>query len=77
MPVVMSPLSFAENDPPPVAPEPPQDGECCGSGCDPCVYDLYYEARERHRVAMREWERRQAGAAPIAAPIATARDSEK
>ena len=69
---------IADDDSPPVAPEAPQDGECCGSGCDPCVYDLYYEARERHRVAMREWEQRQAGrASACAAVIATARDSEK
>lgn len=75
----MSHLPAAQDDPPPVAPEPPQEGECCGSGCDPCVYDLYYEAREQHRVAMREWERRQAQRAAGGTPvqIATARDSEK
>jgi hypothetical protein len=75
----MSPLPTADDDPPPVAPEPPQEGECCGSGCDPCVYDLYYEAREHHRVAMREWQQRRAAAGPAASiePIATARDSEK
>lgn len=33
----------------PPKPEPPAPNECCESGCDPCVYDLYYEA-------LREWE---------------------
>lgn len=72
------PTTPIEDDPPPVAPQPPQDGECCGSGCDPCVYDLYYEARDRHRIAMREWEERQARRAAVtAAAIETARGSEK
>ena len=35
----------------PPRPEPPAPGECCGSGCDPCIYDLYERALER-------WERR-------------------
>jgi cytochrome-b5 reductase len=33
----------------PPRPEEPAPGECCESGCDPCVLDLYYEA-------LREWE---------------------
>lgn len=37
--------------PPP--PRPPEAHECCGNGCDPCVYQLYDEALER-------WERRVA-----------------
>lgn len=24
-------------------PIPPADGECCESGCEPCVWDSYYE----------------------------------
>nr|WP_206483990.1 oxidoreductase-like domain-containing protein [Thalassotalea sp. G2M2-11] len=23
-------------------PQPPADGECCDSACDPCVWDHYY-----------------------------------
>lgn len=34
-------------------PIPPGDGECCESGCSPCVWDRYYEA-------LRTWEARQA-----------------
>ena len=32
--------------PPPVEPEP---GECCGRGCERCVYVYYEEALERWR----------------------------
>jgi cytochrome-b5 reductase len=24
-------------------PEPPADNECCDSGCEPCVWDVYRE----------------------------------
>lgn len=34
-------------------PIPPGDGECCESGCSPCVWDRYYEA-------LRAWEAQQA-----------------
>ena len=34
-------------------PIPPGDGECCESGCSPCVWDRYY-------AALRAWEARQA-----------------
>lgn len=30
-------------------PTPPGDNECCESGCDPCVWDLYYED-------LRDWQ---------------------
>lgn len=37
----------------PPRPEPPGPNECCESGCDPCVYDLYHDelARWRERCA--------------------------
>jgi oxidoreductase family protein len=47
-----------DDDPRPQPPEPPDDDACCGNGCEPCVYDLYDQARERYRVALREWEAR-------------------
>jgi len=47
------------NDPRPVAPLKPQAVECCESGCDPCVYDRYWDAMERYEQALAEWERRQ------------------
>lgn len=34
------------------APIPPAPNECCESGCDPCVWDIYYEA-------LRKWQEQQ------------------
>ena len=50
----------AEDDPEPQAPEPPEEGACCGSGCDPCVLDLYNEQRRRHLAELHAWRQRQA-----------------
>jgi hypothetical protein len=41
---------------PPVPPRVPEAGECCQSGCDPCVYDLYWDALSRYEKALGEWE---------------------
>ena len=48
-------------DPRPVPPEQPDDSECCRSGCDPCIFDLYQQALEEYRIKLKEWEARQAG----------------
>lgn len=45
------PPSLAAYDPPPAR---PSESDCCGSGCVPCVMDVYDEEYAR-------WERRQAG----------------
>lgn len=37
-------------------PLPPGDYECCESGCDRCVWDIYREA-------MQEWEAKRKAAA--------------
>ncbi|MBP0623478.1 oxidoreductase [Cupriavidus sp. LEh25] len=41
-------------------PERPGDNECCGSGCDPCIFDFYYQELDRYREELRAWEARQA-----------------
>lgn len=46
-------------DPRPVAPREPERWECCQSGCDPCVYDRYWDALSRYETALGEWEQRQ------------------
>ncbi|NLO78805.1 MAG: oxidoreductase [Xanthomonadaceae bacterium] len=33
-------------------PLPPDPSACCGSGCDPCILDVYYEE-------LAAWEERQ------------------
>ncbi|HXT05204.1 MAG TPA: oxidoreductase-like domain-containing protein [Casimicrobiaceae bacterium] len=46
------------DDPPPVAPIRPDNDECCGGGCNPCIFDLYEEARERYEEALAAWHER-------------------
>ncbi len=52
------------DDPPPCPPTEPEPGECCGNGCDPCVFDLYEEARQHYRQAMAAWRARHPGVEP-------------
>lgn len=47
----------ATRQPDAVLPRPPREpdlDECCGSGCDPCVFDLYEQRLERWRERCRE-----------------------
>lgn len=43
------------DDPKPIAPVEPEPWECCGNGCDPCVYDRYMLALTNYEVALRMW----------------------
>lgn len=47
-------------DPEPQPPEWPGDEACCGSGCDPCILDYYYQERDRYRAELQAWKARQA-----------------
>ena len=38
----------------PVRPVEPYDGECCGSGCRPCVYDIYEEKLSKYEEEIEE-----------------------
>lgn len=49
---------------PPVPPREPEPGECCGSGCDPCVFDRYAADMDRYRIALAAWEDLRMPAAP-------------
>lgn len=42
-------------DPRPQPPREPEPGECCQSGCEPCVYDRYWDALDRYERALGEW----------------------
>jgi hypothetical protein len=48
------------DDPRPTPPERPLPDDCCQSGCNPCVFDLYQEALERYEAALRAWQARHA-----------------
>jgi hypothetical protein len=49
-----------EHDPMPQAPEPPDINDCCGNGCDPCIFDTHDLAMDAYRQALRAWQARQA-----------------
>ncbi|MGB7480124.1 MAG: oxidoreductase-like domain-containing protein [Burkholderiaceae bacterium] len=49
---------------PPQAPVPPALEDCCGSGCNPCIFDVYEDALERYRQRLAAWQQRQAMARP-------------
>ncbi|CAD6541092.1 hypothetical protein LMG27952_03696 [Paraburkholderia hiiakae] len=48
-----------DDDPRPQPPECPNNDDCCHSGCDPCIFDLYDEEFGRYRVALAAWEARE------------------
>ena len=50
----------APADPAPLPPPVPEDGTCCGSGCDPCVWDWYQQERDRYLAELKDWQARQA-----------------
>lgn len=47
-------------DPRPLPPRRPGNDECCGSGCIPCIFDLYDEQMQRYEEALAAWEKRHA-----------------
>ena len=47
--------STPANDPRPVPPDEPQPGECCESGCDPCVWDFYNQELAHYRQELARW----------------------
>ena len=54
------------SDPMPEPPPPPDLDDCCGSGCNPCIFDLHDLAMERYRQALQEWRVRHPEAASAA-----------
>ena len=55
-------MSIPGDDPEPVKPEAPEPWQCCQSGCDPCVYDRYWEALTNYEKALAAWQARHPGA---------------
>ncbi|QDW66811.1 oxidoreductase-like domain-containing protein [Luteimonas granuli] len=56
-------LHTIDNDPRPAPPEPPLPGDCCDSGCDPCVNDTYTEELLDYRERLARWLERHPEAA--------------
>lgn len=48
------------SDPLPLPPVEPALEDCCGSGCTPCIFDLYHDAYDRYQSALDAWHARQA-----------------
>lgn len=55
-------------DPQPQAPDVPGDDMCCGSGCEPCVWDLYNAAVQEYRLQLAAWQLREAARQAPATP---------
>lgn len=57
----MNPLLAPDDDPRPIAPEPPLPSDCCNSGCPICVHDLYAEQLQHYREQLAAWMARHPG----------------
>lgn len=51
--------AIPDHDPMPLPPEAPDINDCCGNGCDPCIFDAHDLAMDAHRQALRAWQARQ------------------
>jgi hypothetical protein len=49
-------------DPKPRPPSPPAPEDCCRSGCNPCVFDLYEADLRQYERELAAWEARQGDA---------------
>ena len=56
------------DDPMPQPPEAPDINACCGSGCDPCIFDAHDLAMDSYRQALKAWQTRQAARLGATAP---------
>ena len=45
-------------DPPPTRPEKPLPSDCCESGCDRCVFEVYAEELEQYEAELARWRAR-------------------
>lgn len=59
---------MTDNDPRPLPPEQPLPGDCCDSGCDPCVFDNYAEELAYYRQQLAQWLERHPEAAAEVKP---------
>jgi hypothetical protein len=45
-------------DPPPIPPEKPLASDCCESGCDRCVFDIYADELAHYEAELAAWRER-------------------
>ena len=58
-----TPMTSPEPVPPPLPPKPPVEGECCGRGCEYCVWVYYDQALRRYETALARWREQYGGPA--------------
>lgn len=46
----------------PVPPIEPLPHQCCGNGCDPCIYDTYNAELRAYYLQKAQWDAQQAAA---------------
>lgn len=56
--LVPLPTLAATDDPPPLEPERPLPMECCDSGCESCVHDVYADEMHHYRRLLAAWKER-------------------
>ncbi|WOB06807.1 oxidoreductase-like domain-containing protein [Piscinibacter gummiphilus] len=62
----MSSPDVPNPDPKPEPPVAPDFDQCCGNGCEPCIFDLHDMAMDQYRQALRAWNaRREADTARV------------
>ncbi|MGY0556678.1 MULTISPECIES: oxidoreductase-like domain-containing protein [unclassified Lysobacter] len=54
------------DDPPPLLPERPLPMDCCDSGCERCVSDIYADEMDHYQVLLAAWRARNPGRDPDA-----------
>lgn len=57
-----APTTPLDDDPMPQPPVAPPLEDCCGNGCDPCIFELHDLAMDQYRQALRAWRARHPGA---------------
>jgi hypothetical protein len=50
--------ALPDPDPKPEPPVQPDFDQCCGNGCEPCIFDLHDMAMDQYRQALRAWKAR-------------------
>jgi len=56
----MTTRTAPDHDPMPEPPDAPDINACCGSGCDPRIFDAHDMAMDDYRQRLRDWRTRQA-----------------
>lgn len=46
------------SEPPPVPPQKPLPFDCCESGCDRCVYEIYADELDHYQSELAAWRAR-------------------